>query len=69
MTAMEIGNQATATTILTDLYQPWSQSPSPTVDLPKLWGALGVQSGPNGAIFHSSTPLTSIREAIPTPRP
>jgi len=63
MKALEIGDQATGTTVLTNQYKQWSQSPSP-VDLPKLWKDLGVSAGQTGAEFNSNAPLAQIRSAI-----
>lgn len=67
--ALEIGDKATGTRVLSEQYRQWSQSPSP-VDLPKLWKDLGVAHGADGAVFDSRAPLAAIREAITkTPRP
>jgi hypothetical protein len=63
MQALEIGDKATGTTVLTDQYKQWSESPSP-VDLSKLWSDLGVASSRDGAAFSSNAPLARIRDAI-----
>ncbi len=63
MRALQIGDKATGTTVLTDQYKQWGQSPSP-VDLPALWKELGVSSGTDGAVFDAHAPLAQIREAI-----
>lgn len=68
MNALEIGDQATGTRVLTNQYKQWSQSPSP-VDLPKLWMDLGVSAGQTGAEFNSNAPLAQIRDAIATRQP
>ena len=65
MHALEIGDKATGTTVLTTQYRAWSQSPSP-VDLAKLWRDLGVKSGPDGTEFNPKAPLANIRDAIMT---
>jgi hypothetical protein len=65
MQALEIGDKATGTNVLTTQYRAWSQSPSP-VDLEKLWQELGVKSGPDGAVFDPRAPLAGIRDAIMT---
>jgi hypothetical protein len=65
MKALEVGDQATGTTVLTDQYKQWSENPSP-VDLPKLWKDLGVSAGQNGADFNSNAPFAQIRDAIMT---
>lgn len=61
--ALDVGDKATGTRVLTEQYKQWSQSPSP-VDLPKLWKDLGVAHGPEGAVFDAHAPLAAIREAI-----
>ena len=64
--ALEIGNKATGTTVLTDQYKQWSESPSP-VDLQKLWSDLGVSPGQSrleGVEFNPSAPLAHVRDAI-----
>jgi hypothetical protein len=66
MKALEIGDKATGTSVLTELYKQWSESPSP-IDLPKLWLDLGVQPRSGGAVFNPAAPLANIREAITTP--
>ena len=63
MQALEVGDKATGTTVLVDLYKQWSQTPMP-VDLPKLWSELGVSAGKAGAEFNASAPLAQIRERI-----
>jgi hypothetical protein len=63
MKALETGDKATGTTVLTDQYKQWSGNPMP-VDLTKLWAELGVSAGTEGASFNPSAPLAHIREAI-----
>jgi hypothetical protein len=63
MRSLSIGNKATGTTVLTDLYQKWSSAPTP-MDLDALWKQLGVRSGAHGAEFDTTAPLAGIREAI-----
>ena len=66
--ALEIGDKATGTTVLTEQYKQWSNSPSP-VDLPKLFSDLGVSDGRNGADFNPKAPLAQIRDRIMTREP
>lgn len=61
--ALEIGDHATGTQVLSDLYKKWSDTPA-QVDLPALWKELGVISGPNGVTFDNAAPLAAVREAI-----
>ena len=64
--ALDIGDRATGTHVLTQQYAVWKDSPNP-VDLPKLWSDLGVRSVAGGGIeFVPGAPLTAIREAIMT---
>jgi len=64
--ALTIGDQATGTHVLSEIYAKWKDTPV-QVDLPKLWNELGVVSGPNGIQFVSSAPLAKVREAITKP--
>ncbi|HWE84191.1 MAG TPA: hypothetical protein VG267_04560 [Terracidiphilus sp.] len=61
--ALEAGDRATGTQVLTGLYAAWKDKPV-TVDLDKLWSELGVRSGPDGVQFVSSAPLAKVRQAI-----
>ena len=62
--ALEIGDRATGTHVLTQQYAAWKDSPNP-VDLPRLWSELGVHSVAGGGIeFIPGAPLEKIREAI-----
>jgi len=61
--ALTIGDQATATHVLTRMYAEWKDKPV-TVDLPRLWAELGVRLGPSGVEFDEKAPLAKIREAI-----
>lgn len=61
--ALAIGDHATGTHVLTNLYSTWKDSPSP-VDLEKMWNELGIRSGPDGIEFVSTAPLAAVRDAI-----
>jgi hypothetical protein len=64
--ALDIGDRATGTHVLTRMYAEWKDKPV-TVDLPKLWEELGVRSNPDGSVeFVADAPLANIREAITT---
>ena len=68
MKALEVGDKATGTTVLTGQYRQWGESPSP-VDLQKLWSDLGISAGKDGAEgveFNPTAPLAQIRDAIMT---
>jgi hypothetical protein len=65
---LAIGDRATGTTVLTDMYAKWSESPVP-VDLPALWKELGVSAGPNhGVELDASAPLAAVRQSITASR-
>jgi hypothetical protein len=61
--AFQVGDKATGTRVLTEMYAQWGNSPVP-VDLAKLWAKLGVSRGADGAQFAASAPEAKIREAI-----
>ena len=66
MKALEVGDKATGTTVLTGQYKQWSESASP-VDLPALWKDLGVGLGKDrdaGAELDPHAPSAKIRDAI-----
>jgi hypothetical protein len=75
--ALGIGDKATNTHVLTDLYAQWKDSPV-QYDLPALWARLGILSNPSaagpgganfgGITFVSTAPLADVREAITKPR-
>lgn len=63
---LDVGDRATGTTVLHDLYKSLALAPG-TVDLPALWARLGIRSegsaGP-GVTFDESAPLASLRRAM-----
>ena len=61
--ALELGDRATGTTILMDLYHDMSSKPV-AVDLPDLWKQLGVISSHGSVTFDDAAPLAPIRKAI-----
>ncbi|HTJ29543.1 MAG TPA: hypothetical protein VL346_03550 [Acidobacteriaceae bacterium] len=65
MRALEIGDKATGTHVLTTQYKQWSDHPMP-VDLPALWKSLGVAASGDTASFDSKAPLAAVRAAITT---
>ncbi|MBB5345348.1 gluzincin family metallopeptidase [Tunturibacter empetritectus] len=61
---LQIGDRATGTTVLTNMYAKWSEKPVP-VDLSALWKELGVSAGPNnGVVFDAKAPLAAVRQSI-----
>ena len=66
--ALQIGDTATGTRVLTEHYRSWSTSPVP-VDLEKLWQQLGIQRSGEQVEFSAAAPYAKIREAITQARP
>ncbi len=64
---LAIGDRATGTHVLTDLYAQWKDAPV-DYDLPALWSRLGVRATQNGVDLSESAPLASIREAMTRPK-
>jgi hypothetical protein len=63
---LRIGDAATGTRVLEDLYREVRESPH-TPDLEQLWGALGVPLDPKTQPFDDHAPLAAIRAAITAP--
>lgn len=64
--AFAIGDQATGTHVLTDLYGQMKDKPVP-VDLEALWKELGVDRTADGVRLDNSVPFAGIRLAITGP--
>ncbi|AXC12617.1 hypothetical protein ACPOL_3326 [Acidisarcina polymorpha] len=61
-----IGDKATGTTVLVDMYNQWKNRPI-TVDLEELWLELGIRrSGTDGVVLAPRASLSAIRAAITT---
>ncbi len=60
---LEVGDRATGTTVLADLYQQMKATAVQT-DLDDLWRRLGVQAKNGTVIFDDHAPLAEIRKAI-----
>jgi hypothetical protein len=66
--ALEIGDKATGTTVLMDLYEKMKAAAAP-VDLAQLWKELGVVEAGGTVTFRDDAPYAAIRRAITeTPR-
>jgi len=63
---VEVGDRATGTTVLADLYRQMKATAVHT-DLDDLWRRLGVQVKNGGVTFDDHAPLAEIRNAITTP--
>ena len=65
---LAVGDRATGTSVLADLYRRMGDSPNGPVDLKSLWEQLGIHSS-NGKIkFDDHAPLARIRQAITSSR-
>jgi|SRR6187402_199581 len=64
---LAIGDTATGTHVLQQMYARWSDTPV-TVDLPELWLRLGIHSTNGTVTFDSTAPDAAIRIAITQPR-
>jgi hypothetical protein len=63
---VEVGDRATGTTVLADLYKQMKTTAVHT-DLDDLWRRLGVQVKNGAVTFDDRAPLAEIRKAITTP--
>ena len=64
---LKMGDEATGTTVLVDLYHQMRDQPEP-VDLASLWTQLGIQPEPNGTVaLLAGAPLAAVRTAITRP--
>jgi hypothetical protein len=61
--ALEAGDAATGTHVLTEQYAKWKDAPV-TVDLTALWAELGVRLDGDQVLLVPNAPLAKIREAI-----
>ena len=64
---LSVGDKATGTNVLTNLYNSWKDTAVP-VNLDRLWVQLGVQVNSQGIVFDSDPPLADLRSSI-TERP
>lgn len=69
--ALEVGDRATGTHVLTAQYAAWKDAPI-SIDLPKLWTELGIRASGDSVKFVPGAPLENVRIAIASdaaPRP
>jgi hypothetical protein len=64
--ALAMGDKATGTTVLRDLYNEMRDKPAP-VDLDKIWRKLGIAIKDGAATFDDKAPEANIRKAITGP--
>ena len=65
---LEVGDQATGTSVLVDLYRKMGNAPFAPVDLDQLWKQLGIRSDNGQMEFDNHAPLANIRQAITSSR-
>jgi hypothetical protein len=63
---LALGDKATGTTVLRDLYQAMRDKPAP-VDLDQLWTKLGIAMKDGDVEFNDKAPESNIRKAITAP--
>ena len=63
----EVGDAATGTTVLTDLYRSMRDKPV-TPDLPRLWQRMGIIAAGDSVRFDDNAPLANVRRNITRPR-
>jgi hypothetical protein len=63
-----VGDRATGTTVLANLYQKMGEAPPAPIDLGRLWQRLGIHSDAGKIVFTNHAPLARIRQAITSPR-
>lgn len=64
--AFKIGDHATGTTVLSDLYAKWKDTPV-QVDLGALWKELGITPDGKNVRLADDAPLATVRRAITAP--
>jgi hypothetical protein len=64
--ALALGDKATGTTVLRDLYHDMRDKPAP-VDLGQLWKNLGIEAKDGSVTFNDNAPEANIRKAITAP--
>jgi len=63
---LKIGDQATGTAVLSDLYAKWKDNPV-QVDLASLWKELGIVADGKSVRLVEDAPLSEVRRAITAP--
>jgi hypothetical protein len=64
--ALAMGDKATGTTVLRDLYNEMRDKPAP-VDLDQIWKKLGIAMNDGTVTFNDKAPEANIRKAITSP--
>lgn len=61
--ALQVADHAVGVDVLEKLYSEWKDRPV-SVDLPALWGELGVESNAGTIVLNPSAPFAAVRQAI-----
>jgi hypothetical protein len=64
--ALKIGDKATGTAVLSDLYAKWKEQPV-QVDLASMWRELGIAADGKSVRLVDDAPLAAVRRAITAP--
>ena len=64
--ALKIGDRATGTAVLSELYSQWRNAPV-EVDLSSMWKQLGVEASGKSVSLTNDAPLAAVRIAITAP--
>ncbi len=64
--ALKVGDKATGTTVLSDLYAKWRDKPV-GVDLASMWKELGIAPDGRSVRLAEDAPLAAVRRAITAP--
>jgi hypothetical protein len=64
--ALKVGDRATGTAVLSNLYAQWKDKPV-EVDLATMWRALGIALDGKGVRLAEDAPLAAVRRAITAP--
>lgn len=65
--ALALGDKATGTSVLRDLYREMRDKPAP-VDLDALWKKLGIEMKDGSVSFNNKAPEANIRQSITAPQ-
>ena len=65
---LELAERATGTRVVRELFERLAEKPG-TVDLPQLFGQLGVRKQADSVVFDDAAPLAKIRHSIAARRP
>lgn len=65
--ALKVGDRATGTTVLSDLYSKWKDQPA-EINLGAMWKDLGIAADGKNVRLADDAPLAAVRKAITAPQ-